>query len=132
MMKLFVPVILLSLLLNACGNHREVPADVISRQDMIGVLWDMMRADQFVTSFVIKDTSLNRIQESIRLYNDVFRIHHTDKAQFARSIKFYKNNPDLFKPILDSLDKRKGRIMQESYNSAARDSLKLRKRPAAE
>lgn len=131
-MKLFVPVILLSLLLNACGNHREVPADVISRQDMIGVLWDMMRADQFVTSFVIKDTSLNRIQESIRLYNDVFRIHHTDKAQFARSIKFYKNNPDLFKPILDSLDKRKGRIMQESYNSAARDSLKLRKRPAAE
>jgi hypothetical protein len=132
MIKLFIPVIFLSLLLNACNNHRKVPADVISRQDMIGVLWDMMRADQFVTSFVIKDTSLNRIQESTRLYNDVFRIHHTDKAQFAKSIKFYKNNPDLFKPILDSLEKRKGRIMQESYNSVAHDSLKFRKRPAAE
>ena len=90
--------------LAACTKKSTIPRDVLSQKKMQAVLWDMMRADQFLTDFVInKDTTANRDTESIRLYREIFAIHHISKKEFQRSFAFYNEHPAFLKPIMDSI-----------------------------
>ena len=90
--------------LAACTKKSTIPRDVLSQKKMQAVLWDMMRADQFLTDFVInKDTTANRDTESIRLYSEIFAIHHISKKEFQRSFAFYNSHPAFLKPIMDSI-----------------------------
>lgn len=67
-------------------------------------MWDMLRADEFVTSFIWKnDSNVNRMEESLRLYEQVFSIHNISKEQFEKSLVFYREHPDLLKMIIDTL-----------------------------
>ena len=71
---------------------------------MQAVVWDMMRADQFVTILYLeKDSTLDRNTESIKLYQQVFRIHQISKEEFQQSLSFYRSHPALLKVIMDSL-----------------------------
>lgn len=71
---------------------------------MTEVLFDVMRADQFLVNFVfIRDTSLNKRNESIRLYRDIFRSHHTTREEFQQSMNYYLAHPRQFRSILDSI-----------------------------
>ena len=68
------------------------------------VLWDISRADLFVADYLLrKDSTLDRRAESIKLYQEIFRINHTTKEEFQQSLLFYEAHPALFKPILDSI-----------------------------
>ncbi|HKB42904.1 MAG TPA: DUF4296 domain-containing protein, partial [Chitinophagaceae bacterium] len=68
-------------------------------------------ADKFLTDFVfIKDTSLNKDTSSIKLYQQIFRIHHISKQEFQQSFSFYRSHPDLFKTVLDSLYTRSNNV----------------------
>ena len=50
--------------------------DILPQKKMQAVLWDMMRADQFLTDYVLnKDSSLNKITESLKYYQQIFAIH---------------------------------------------------------
>ena len=89
---------------------------------MQSVLWDMLRVDQFVVTYVAKDTGLNKKQESIKLYEQVFRIHKTSKEKFQKSLDFYQNRPDLLKVILDSIFNNQ-RTMMEKLHQPKHDSL---------
>jgi hypothetical protein len=65
----------------------------------------MIRADKFITDFVlVKDTALNKDTASIKLYQQIFLIHHISKEEFQRSFSFYQAHTGLFKELLDSLD----------------------------
>ncbi len=90
--------------LAACRRSDSIPANVLSPKKMQEVMWDMMRADQFLADYVInKDTTANKDSESIRLYREVFAIHHVSKNEFKRSFSFYNSHPALLKPIMDSI-----------------------------
>ena len=67
------------------------------------IMWDLMRADAFVTEFVMKDSTRDRKTESAILYEKVFAIHSTTQETFKKSMTFYESRPDLFKVITDSL-----------------------------
>ena len=97
---------LLLLLGLSCSNDRKVPEGVLPGQKMEAVLWDMMRADELVNLQYSKDTSVNRFDSSIRLYQQIFQLHGTDAATFKKSFKYYQGRPDLLKPVFDSLQKR--------------------------
>lgn len=93
--------------LSACGNSDRIPSNVLRGEEMEKLLWDMMRADNFVNDFMLHaDSTLNKDTESIKLYQRVFAIHETTQDEFRRSLNFYKEHPALFKIILDSLNKR--------------------------
>jgi len=97
-------IICCSLVIAGCKNKNKVPPDIIPQKKMQAVLWDMMRADQFLSDFVFnKDSSLDKRTRSIQLYNRVFAIHHISKEQYEKSFSFYKTHPALFKVIMDSL-----------------------------
>ena len=96
------------LIIAGCKNKNRIPAGIITQKKMQAILWDMMRADQFLGDFVLnKDSSLDKRIESIKLYEQVFSIYHISKEQFGKSFSFYKTHPALFKVIMDSLSQPK-------------------------
>jgi hypothetical protein len=94
--------------MTGCKNKNRIPADIIPPHQMQEVLWDMMRADQFLADFVLNKSSVtDKKSESFRLYRQVFSIHHISREQFDKSFSFYKAHPALLKVIMDSLSQPK-------------------------
>jgi|SRR5215204_1581287 len=87
----------------ACIRDNKVPKDVIPQNQMRKIMWDLMRADAYVTDFIMKDSTLNKKAESAKLYEKIFDIHSTTGEVFKKSLAFYQSRPDLFKAISDSL-----------------------------
>jgi hypothetical protein len=97
-------IFVLVMLVAGCGNKNGVPSGIIPQQKMQLVLWDMMRADQFLADYVLnRDTSLKKETESFKLYQQVFAIHKISKDEFQRSLSYYTEHPLLFKAIMDSI-----------------------------
>lgn len=96
----------LLLLAVACNNENKVPRGVLPQKKMTAVMWDLLRADELVNLKYTKDTSINRFDSSMRLYQQIFKMHGTDAATFKKSFKYYQVRPDLLKPVFDSLQKR--------------------------
>ena len=87
----------------ACVRDNKIPKDVIPQNQMRKIMWDLMRADAYVTDFVMKDSTRDKKAESAKLYEKIFDIHATSQEAFKKSLAFYQNRPDLFKVISDSL-----------------------------
>ena len=87
----------------ACIRDNKIPKDVIPQNQMRNIMWDLMRADAYVTDFVMKDSACDKKAESAKLYEKIFDIHATSREAFKKSLVFYQNRPDLFKVISDSL-----------------------------
>ena len=88
----------------SCRSGETIPDNVLPPEKMEKILWDMVRADQLVTDYILpKDTSLKPEIESIRMYQQVFRIHQVSREEFQRSLDFYKTHPDFLKPVVDSI-----------------------------
>jgi hypothetical protein len=69
------------------------------------VLWDMIRADEFLNSYVLsRDTSLDKKTEREHLYGKVFGVHKISAEEFEKSFSFYRSHPDFLKNMLDSLN----------------------------
>jgi Domain of unknown function (DUF4296) len=75
---------------------------------MEAVLWDMMRADQFVAVYVLpKDTSLKKETEIKKWYDSVYAIHKITEAGFQKSFLYYKSHPQLLRQVMDSISNSK-------------------------
>jgi hypothetical protein len=89
-----------------CKSRDHIPGSILPQKKMQAVLWDMMRADQFLSYYVLnKDSSLKSETESIKLYNQIFLIHKIDKELFQKSLSFYRSHPALLKVIMDSISR---------------------------
>ncbi len=117
------------LIIISCGHKERVPADVLSRSEMQQVLWDMLRADEYLTLYAPIDSLQGKKTESLQMYEEVFKLHHTNQKQFKKSIDFYKANPDLFKVVLDSMESQKRRILERIYRPTNIDTSMRRKHP---
>ena len=87
----------------ACIRDNKVPKDVIPQNQMRKIMWDLMRADAYVTDFIMKDSIRDKKAESAKLYEKIFEIHATNQETFKKSLAFYQSRPDLFKVVSDSL-----------------------------
>ena len=105
-MKLLAGILLSIISFFSC-SEREQKNDILPEKEMREVMWDMMRADQYVAAFLAKDSTHSKKDESIRLYDEIFQIHKITREQFKTSFSYYSSQPDLFRPIIDSLAKRK-------------------------
>ena len=103
MNKLFLIGSILFILIG-CGGKNSIPSGVLPQKKMQAVLWDLMRADQFLNEYVLsEDSSLNKKAESLKYYQQIFAIHKISREEFQYSFSFYKMHPVSFKPILDSI-----------------------------
>lgn len=114
---LFVMALMLGLI--ACSD-RQVPRDVMEPEKMETVLWDMIRAGEFLNGFVLfRDTFHNNVQESRRWYDKVYELHQISREDFIRSYEYYKQHPRLMKKIFDSLA-----VYEDNADVLAVDSAK--------
>jgi hypothetical protein len=104
------------LIVIGCGNKDRIPSGIIPKDSMQHILWDMIQADQYAKQFLVKDSAKKNIRlERIKLYQEVFLIHHITKDQFQKSYQFYITRPDLTKIIFDSMAASGNRRRQEIY-----------------
>lgn len=67
------------------------------------VMWDLARSDEFVSQFMAQDTGVDTKMESLKLYEQVYRLHNTTHDIFQKSLAYYQQHPKLLKVIMDSL-----------------------------
>ncbi|RYY13888.1 MAG: DUF4296 domain-containing protein [Chitinophagaceae bacterium] len=115
MMK-FTSLILVLLLFIACRDKTKVPSDILAKDKMEKVLWDMMLADRFAAQFILRDSTKKDVQEeTFRAYSQVFSMHNISRQEFVKSYKFYMTRPDLSKVIMDTILQRSNRLKEENY-----------------
>jgi hypothetical protein len=106
-MRKFFIIGLLSFLIYACSDKDILPPGVLPKKQMREVMWDMIRAGEFLNGFVFnKDSALNKIEVSEKWYDKVYQLHKITKDEFEKSYAYYNSHPFLMKEMLDSLAKR--------------------------
>lgn len=104
------------LLICACNEASQVPADVYAPEKMERIYWDMLLADRYAAIELVKDSArIDVKKETFKQYAKVFAIHKTDQAEFTRSFQYYLSRPDLTAVMFDSLYARAGRQRAENY-----------------
>ena len=120
---------ILTIFFSACVRNDKIPKGIIPENEMRKLMWDLMRADAYVSDFVMKDSTRNQKTESAILYEEVFTIHATTADVFKRSLAFYQSRPDLLKVITDSLrsDEKKAQEYRPQDKKPPIDTTTLRK-----
>jgi len=99
-----------------CSDKNSVPSGILAREDMQNVLWDMIQADQY-SAYLAKDSARVDLKlENMRLYDQVFQLHHISREKFTESYKYYMAHPELTQTLMDSLLAMGNRIRTENYN----------------
>ena len=99
-----IAILLVSII--ACNNKQELPKDVLPEAKMRVVMWDVMRADEWVTYEHTKDSTVDRYKRSMELYQRVFQLNGVTDSQFKKSFRYYQTRPKLLKPLFDSLQRK--------------------------
>jgi len=95
---LFAVVILLS-----CESKNDIPKGIMKPAKMQLVLFDIIRADNFVFDYVKKDSSKKPEAALAILQQKIFAEHKISRDDFYNSYEFYQKHPDIMEPMLDSL-----------------------------
>ena len=102
-MKYLVCIFLLSCtLIISCRNSNN--KKILGIDSMKVVMWDIMKSDEVYLRILAKDSTARKRKENIRLYEQVFYIHHLTKGRFDSSYRFYEAHPAQFKILIDSLE----------------------------
>jgi hypothetical protein len=98
--------LLIMLVITACTRKDRIPGDILPPPKMQAVLWDMMRADQFLADYVLnRDTIKNKEKESIKLYSQIFTLHGITRQEFRTSFDYYRTHPEQLQQLMDSMSK---------------------------
>lgn len=88
----------------ACVRKDKVPEDILPEEKMQAVLWDMMRADQFLNDYIFsKDSAADKKIQSSKMYAQIMALHNTNWEDFRRSFKWYSQHTERLKAIMDSI-----------------------------
>jgi hypothetical protein len=87
-----------------CSKKEKLPADLLPQKQMKAILWDLMRADKFLSDYVLtRDTSIDPVKKRLGYYNRIFSLHKISRDKFQESFSYYQSHPALFKMVMDSI-----------------------------
>jgi hypothetical protein len=115
-MKKFIAIagILLALLIG-CADKNKPGSEILDKEKMTGVMWDILRANAFTELFIKRDSLKNLVTENVRLQQQIFTLHNISKEQFYKSYEYYSARPDQMRIILDSVATRGERNKFERF-----------------
>jgi hypothetical protein len=119
-----------------CADKQSVPSGILPLNKMQSVMWDMVQADQYAALAVAKDSvakgstpedssskdsaahtaRVNVKAETLKLYEEVFRLHDVSREEFSKSYQYYLAHPELNQMLFDSLISLGSRLRTESYS----------------
>lgn len=85
-----------------CSDN-PVPKGILTADKMEKVAYDLLRVDEYVTTYVAKDTTADIKMKRSIFYEQVFNLNKTSRKEFFTSFKYYQRHPDLQKELFDSL-----------------------------
>jgi len=89
------------IMITSCRSHNH---ELLGIDTMKVLMFDMLKMDEVYLRIITKDSTAAKRKENIRLYEEVFALHHITKGQFDSSYRFYESHPVNFKLLIDSLD----------------------------
>jgi len=103
-MKRLIPFLSLLLFCMACQQKPSRPDNVLAPEKMEPLLWELLQAEQFVSSFVTgRGTSRSAHANGPQLYQAILKKYGISDSVFKASLTYYKAHPKEFLPMLDSL-----------------------------
>lgn len=118
------------LIFAACTDHTEIPEGIIDQPKMEKVLWDMVQADRYVSSFILnqaKDSPSVKNEKAALFYEKVFALNKISREQFLTSYKFYLGRPDITKMMFDSIAVRADKQRDQMFRSSPKPTLLSRR-----
>ena len=86
-----------------------VPKGILGVDKMEKVAYDLMQVEEYVNNFVVKDSSVDIKKKRSIFYEQVFKLHDTNRKEFYTSYKYYQQHPDMQKVLFDSLTSHAGK-----------------------
>ena len=99
----------------ACSRSREVPSDLIQKERMGRILYDIGLAEGAVETEYYRDSSRNKDSLLRAQLDKVMAVHGASREDFQKSYEFYKRNPQIFKEVVDTLQARAQRNQQRMF-----------------
>lgn len=96
-----------------CTNKTKVPKDILSKDKMGKVMWDLMQVDAYTQNYLRRDTLKSYKKERTILYQQVFDLHKITRQEFNKSFDYYMGRPDFTQTIVDTLTARQTRHSEE-------------------
>jgi len=115
--------VLAVLYMAGCANRDAVPGDIISKQKMETIIWQLIQSDEYINIRSVKDTTKKISAEKMKIYQQVFDLNGVSLAAFKKSYLFYMEHPNISKEMFDSIGARASRQHMEIYNGK-KDTLK--------
>jgi hypothetical protein len=133
-MRQLVILLSFSLILAACSKKGKIPRDILSKQQMEDVLWDVLRGGEFLEIYMFpKDSTIDKAFKAQEWYDEIFRLHKTDRLSFQKSYTWYQQHPVIMKEVLDSLSSKPppnfrppGQITSDSLATIKTDSSHIK------
>lgn len=102
----FVVVFILGIAAVSCSSNKGDGEVVLNQDKMSDVIYDVLLAESFVESYLMKDTTKNK-DSLLRVEMDkVLKVYGISAQEFATSYRYYKAHPLQFELVLDSANER--------------------------
>ncbi len=119
---LFLSFLLLFLMLS-CNGRKHIPSGILEPEKMEKVMHDVLVAEGYAESYLYKDSSKTKVEWMNRELDKVLAIHKVSQETFMKSYDFYKDRPDLFKPIADTMNEKSQRNRERVFDRTIRETL---------
>lgn len=81
----------------------QPPAPEVDINTMKGIIWDLMKADEYVLNVRARDSSEDVKPILAKYQATVYQLHKIAEADFKKAYKQYAENPVLMKELYDSV-----------------------------
>ncbi|MFN3445230.1 MAG: DUF4296 domain-containing protein [Bacteroidia bacterium] len=105
-MQKYLFVAICAVMFCACSNpnQNQLPANVLTQQQMEAVLYDMHLAEGLLTTEPKGgDTTARR---ALGMYEQIYKKHNITPEQFKASYQYYTNNPVVFDSVYNKIIER--------------------------
>jgi len=123
MNRLILMLMILLLLMQSCTGRKNIPSEVLKPDKMSKVMYDVLVAEGYSESYLYKDSSRTKEDWMNEELDKVLAIHKVSQETFMKSYDFYKNRPDLFKVIADSMNEKSQRNRERVFDKTIRQTL---------
>lgn len=105
MLKLFLTGFIIFSIVS-CSETKSGSGSVIDEDKMANIMYDVLLAESYVESYLMKDTTLNKDSLLKVEMDKVMKVYGITSANFTESYLFYKAHPLQLEKVLDSAHER--------------------------
>lgn len=103
------------LFLLACGRQDDIPADVLPREQMGSVLFEISMAEAFLENYVFRDSTVKKDSALRRELETVLQANRISPESFRKSYAWYKQHPAVLRLVVDTVYARSQRSQEKLY-----------------